>query len=226
MSDQSKPYKPNVQGPKTRKPKAHITLAQWEEIKAAWEMGTKTLSQLSQEYGIRPDSLCTKLKRAGVKKGARAHEIGEAARQATISQGELNAQRAVSVREQVFQYSDAIAKLTMKKVVDKSKDNTPGALEAIEGDIKVLHRAMDTIAKSRNERWIVLGLDKMELGDDDLPALVIGEMTADQIAEVQAELETVRDGLEEDEAESLEDEGDFEGDVDDLPELENVDDDQ
>lgn len=160
-----------------------LTDVEWAEIVSYWEMGTKTLAELSIQYGKHPLSIQQRLKKAGIVKGSKAYEAGDIVRSNILGKAEIDAKRVVETKEQHYAYSEALAKLTMKLVIEGQ--SKPGGLASVEDSIKTLERAAKVVAVTRAERWRILGLDKIEDTPADIPHLMVGEMTAEDIKRAQ-----------------------------------------
>lgn len=177
--------------------RARLTDAEWERVKALWESGTVKLRELAEEFGVRIDSLQKRLKAEGVVKGARAYEQGEAVREKVKSDAERQVERIGHTKEQHYQYTEALAKLTMQTVLDaRSGHKSFGSVDA---DLAALGKAMKVIALARQERYALLGLDKEDANPDELPELLVSELTPDQIEKIRRGMEQnhVDDGLDE-----------------------------
>ena len=170
-----------------------LTATQWEEIKAHWAMGTKTIDELGRMYQKDAVHLWRRLRDAGIKKGQDAPQAGDNVRAAVIDQSKTDARRIVETKEQSYAYVEGLSKLIMSKIVDANRN---GKLGSIEGEIKTLERAMNAIARGRSERWVLLGLDKLKDDDAEIPELIVQEMTAKEIEKAkrqfnQSELDDV-----------------------------------
>lgn len=152
-----------------------LTGVEWAEIVSYWEMGTKTLEELAVQYGKHPGSLQARLKGAGIVKGSRAVEAGDIVRAKVLGRAEIDAKRVVETKEQHYAYSEALAKLTMKIVIEAQ--SAPGGLAAVEDRLKTLERAAKIVSVTRAERWRILGLEKIMEQPGEIPELYVSEMT-------------------------------------------------
>ena len=79
----------------------------------------------------------------------------------------------------------AIGKLVFKEIVEAKNDGH--AISTRVNNLKALDVAMTTLKKAREERYAVLGLDRDDfVASEDLPELVISELTAEQIEKMRA----------------------------------------
>lgn len=168
----------------------HLKPAEWETIKALYEAGTATIDELATQFEVKPDTLRKRLKREGVVKGSRSEQVAEAAASAAADAAREQAERMVrrigETKEQHYQYAEAIAKVTMKTIV--AAQNKGQALAAIEGDLSALQRAMKTLETARKERWAILGLDNDDGNPEDVPELLVSELTEEQVREIQEQM--------------------------------------
>lgn len=167
--------------------KRPLTDVEWAEIRAYWELGTKSLGDLAKMYNRSAPTIWSRLKREKIKKGIRAVEAGNIVRSKVLGRADIDAKRAVETKEQHYAYAEALAKLAMKIIVDAKADNRK--LSSVEGDLKSLERASNIVARARDERWKILGLDKIIDKDSDLPDLVVTEMTPKDIQKAREQFD-------------------------------------
>lgn len=162
-----------------------LSPADWAQIKEFWELGTHSLQQLSDMFGIRRGSIHEKLKRDGVQKGSRAAEVAAMANSKVEEEAEKRVKRISETKEQHYQWSEALGKLVMNTVIN-AKNN--GRLMTADPDLTALNKAAKTLEVVRKERWAILGLDKEDGDPEDIPEFMISELTAEQIAELHASM--------------------------------------
>lgn len=171
-----------------------LTALQWEEVKTLWELGANSLSQLSAKYGVRADTLQKRLKDAGVEKGAKAHLLAEAATDATVSAAKdeaseraiLHTQRINETKDAHYRYAEALAKLVMEEIISAKRDSKAFAL--VDNNIAALGKAAKSLQILRSERFVLLGLDKEDADPDDMPELLVTELTPEMIEQMQREM--------------------------------------
>lgn len=167
-----------------------LTPAEWAQIKLFWERGTHTLSDLSEMFGIRADTIQRRLKQDGVEKGARAHEAAE---EAQVAAEEEMARQAVETMRRIqdtkdshYKWNEAIGKMVMQELVDARGKNQPvGARDA---NLAALNKAAKTLETVRKERYTLLGLDKEDGDPEEMDELIVSELTPDQIERMRAEM--------------------------------------
>lgn len=173
-----------------------LSPAQWEQVKLYWEMGTHTLAQLSTEFGIRADTIQRRLKADGVEKGAKAHEVASATKDAAqdelAKQAAENLQRIHSTKDDHYKWAEAIAKLVMAEIIDAKTSKS--AISLKDANITALGKAAKTLEVLRKERYAILNLDKDDGDPDEMPELIISELSEDQIKEIQDAMRGVQSG--------------------------------
>lgn len=173
--------------------RGRLSQAQWREIELLWESGDITLKELSEKYGKSTDTIYAHFKSKGIKRGARAEELRKIAdslaKQKAQEESHIISERIRNTKEQHYKMAEAIGKLVFKEVLQVQSSGSK--YREIQQDLKSLHVAMETLKKVREERWVVLGLDKDVVDEDSLPELIMSTMTAEQA-------QALRDAQEED----------------------------
>lgn len=164
-----------------------LSPAEWEQVKLYWEMGTHSLSQLADEFGIRADTIQKRLKADGIEKGARAHEVASATRESAknelAEQAAENLKRVHSTKDDHYKWAEALAKLLMSEIVDAKQTGT--AIGARDANITTLGKAAKTLEVLRKERYAILNLNKDDGDPDEMPELIISELNEEQIRDIQ-----------------------------------------
>lgn len=161
-----------------------------------YERGEKNLRQLAEQFGVSPQAIQKGLKSRGIERASRLAEVSNEVDDAARKERERQIQMANATRENYAKWYDAIAKLTMKKVIDA---NTNGNMSALNADIITLKNATAILEKARSESWVILGIEELLGENAELPDLNVGEYT-------EAELEQIREGNEASYLEGFEDE--------------------
>lgn len=161
---------------------------QWAEMEALWELGEITRDEIAKRLDVTPTAVTMHMKKAGVVRGAKAEEhrrkISDAATDAATADAAVYAQRIKETKDVHYQMSQALAGMAFREILNAQRDKAP--LSVATSNLKALDAAVTVIAKARQERWAVLGLDRPDAVDtNELPALVIEELTADQIEELR-----------------------------------------
>lgn len=165
-----------------RKSGKRLTESEFAQVKAMWELGTATLQEMSDQFGITIAALHRRLKRAGVERGSRAHEAAKGVEDTVQDTARKNTQRVTETKEQHYRYAEAIAQMTMQTIVQARKAGK--AIATSDGDLSALNKAARTLEIVRRERYTVLGLDSDDGDPTETDELLISEMTDEQIAQL------------------------------------------
>lgn len=161
---------------------------QWAEAEALWELGEATRDEIAKKLNVTPTAVTMHMKKVGCVRGSRAEEhrkrVSEEVAEAALSDATVHAQRIKETKDDHYVMASALAKLAWGEIRQAKQDRSP--LSVVTSNIKAIEAAMNVIAKARIERWAVLGLDRPDAVDtNELPSLVIEELTADQIEELR-----------------------------------------
>lgn len=170
-----------------------LTISQWEQIVVLWELGKATVEDLSVMFGVSTVSIRKGLKKRGAVKGIRSHEIAASAVEAAKSDAQKNMERIAQMKERFINYTDLIAKLTIKELSDATKGGVP--LSTKRHDLQTLQRAASIISTVRNENYHLLGLYDENTITDELPEVGITEYTADEIEKIQRGFDEVEETI-------------------------------
>jgi hypothetical protein len=160
----------------------------WAEAEALWESGSVTMEDLVEKFGVSRQSLSRKFKLKGSSKSVKVEETKKAVAaeiiKTSIDEASILAARIKETKEQHYKMSSMIAQLSWQEILKAKNDGVPVATAL--NNLKALDTAMNIQKKAREERWVVLGLDKLTSEDDEgLPELVVSELTAEQIQELR-----------------------------------------
>ena len=185
MSESSLPINPKQK---------RLTDAEWAEACALWETGEFRLDDLSAKYGVTRESLSRGLSKRGAIKGASASDhaarVAEEVKKAAQEDAAVLAKRIRETKENSYEWIMALTRMTMNEVVSAAKRKE--AVGTKLNNLKALERAMKTVALGSAEMYRILGLDKNDVDESELPELTIAEMTADEIIQVR---QAVKDPL-------------------------------
>lgn len=157
---------------------------EWAQATALYRAGEATLEELGKKFNRHPQSFAQYFSRRGIKKGDQAHKhakkVEEAVEKQAIKDAALIAARIRETKEEHYKMASGLAKLTWAEVLKAKQDGVPVSTALV--NLKALDTAMSVLKKAREERYSVLGLDRPDAVDEnDVPELVISELTADQI---------------------------------------------
>lgn len=160
-----------------------LTPKEWAKLGALWEIGNHSLEQLNQMSGIAKETISRKLKRLGYVKGARAMEhaerVAERMHKAAEADVSVIANRIKQTKENHYDWSAALARMTMAEIAEAKQKNRP--LATTLPNLKAIEKAMSVLEMSRKERFAVLGVDKVENEANDLPDLLVEELSAEEV---------------------------------------------
>ncbi|MCJ8600999.1 DNA-binding protein [Klebsiella pneumoniae] len=190
----------------TTEEKGRLTPTQWAEAEALWASGEFTLTQLEERFGVRRETLSRRFKKKGVEKGRDL--AGRLVSEALKSDAEIRTRERLDKienrRDQYDKWAFTIAGLTMREIAEARREER--SLTMVEGNIKALQRASVTLNKCWDVASRALNMDKTDTVDDDMPALMFGELTDSQVRQLRAAEEDVEDIAGDEELEALEEE--------------------
>jgi AcrR family transcriptional regulator len=161
--------------------------AEWAVIDEQYELGTKGVTELADEYGVSRQTISKHFKDKSIVRGSRAHELAAKtaqAAQAAAQQIERYSDRRVAwIEETRLQGYNALkqaALLLNKKMMDVYK--TPGASPAAAmDDLKALRLYQQAMIDNFDFRLNRL-LNADEIADENaLPQLRIEDLTKDDV---------------------------------------------
>lgn len=160
------------------------TASEWAKAEALWATGDVTLDDLANIVGVSTTSVSLHMKKNKITKGEKADEhrkkVAEKVAEEALGDVSEHSQRIKETKDEHYNLSKAIAKLTWQEIKKAKQNGTP--LGAIQPSLKSLEIAMNIITKAQQSRWQILGLDRPDAVDDsELPELVISELTATDI---------------------------------------------
>lgn len=161
---------------------------QWAEAEALWELGEATRDEIAKKLDVSPTAVSLHMKKRGVVRGSKAEEhrkrIAEQVTDAASADAAIYAQRIKETKDEHYKMSAHLARLAWEELSKCKKDGSP--LSVAQSNLKAIEAAVNVISKARQERWAILGLDRPDAVDtNELPALVIEELTADQIEDLR-----------------------------------------
>ena len=166
----------------------YLTPKQWAEAEALWESGNVTLDDLVKKFGRARSTFERHFSKHKVTRGAKAaatkKRVEEVIVKAAVDDAMILAARVRETKEDHYKMSSGIGKLIWREILNAEKAGAP--LATALNNIKALKEAATGLKAVREERWAVLGLDRPDAVDpDELPELVISELTADQVQELR-----------------------------------------
>lgn len=165
----------------------HVKPGERAEIAALYRTGNYSIEDLCKKTKRSKVTIMRIIKEEGAVKGSAAaktkEKVTEKIERSILNEAEIIANRVRETKDEHYKMSAAIAKITYKTVADAARANK--AMATIVNDLKALKSAAEIIEITRKTRYTTLGIND-EKGDDDdeLPALMIQELTAEQIEEM------------------------------------------
>lgn len=161
-----------------------LTPRQWASVEAAYMAGTMTQQRLAEKFGVSKRAIQRHMTNKKIVAGGKAEEHREAVineiGKSQIDDAQVLAARIRETKEEHYKMVAGLGKLTWAEVLKAKSDGAP--ISVAMNNLKALNEAIKNIKMVREEKWAVLGLDKDTFIDEDgLPALVISELTAEQV---------------------------------------------
>lgn len=171
-----------------------LTKNQWATARAKWETGEFTLAQLSEEFGISRESLSRRFTKDGSVKGSKKieREIRDRLAAPSINEMEETARKIKQTKQEGYDTARSIAQLVGRTLMKAQTEGKPFGNYV--KDFQALKAAAEAFKLSRTERWEILGLDKDIALDDEMPELVVRDLTEGEIVMMrqgQAQSETL-----------------------------------
>jgi hypothetical protein len=165
-----------------------MTSRDWARCRALWERGDTTYKELCARYGRSYKSFERHFKKHGIVKGAKAaalkEKVAEAMAVEDVNDAQLLAMRIKETKEEHYKMASALGRLSWNEILQAKKDGR--AVSTALANLKALHAATVNLKIVREERFAILGLDRTDAVDlDQIPELIIRELTAEQIEELR-----------------------------------------
>lgn len=165
---------------------ARLSPTTWAEIDALWSTGEPTLAELADRYGVTTRALQSHFSKRGVVKGsaakALATKITERVLTAALPDEDATTQRALEVRESAYANAVMIEAMIVDRLRTAAAD--PTTTFATSASVKMLGVAAAALERLHGLKRAALGLNDDSLLDDDLPVLILHDLSAEEIAEM------------------------------------------
>lgn len=163
-----------------------LSPATWAEIDALWSTGEPTLAELADRYGCTERALQAHFAKNGVTKGsaakALAGRVTERVLAATLPDEDVTTQRALEVRESAYANAVMIETMIVARLHAAAAD--PATTFAAAASVKMLGVAAAALERLHGLKRAALGLGDDDYRDDDLPVLVLHDLSAEEITEM------------------------------------------
>lgn len=174
----------NASGEKRRR----LSPAQWIAISEAYELGTKGITELAEEYGVSRQTISNFFKKNGVQRGSKAQQIAQANAQAAAAASAKVAERYAEKRAewieetriQGYNNLKQAATLLNRRIIEIYK--TPGAAPAAAmDDIKALKLYQSALIENFNFRLEGILRANEIVDENNLPSLEISDLTEEDL---------------------------------------------
>jgi hypothetical protein len=172
---------------KTKRKYQRLAPSTWAKICGEWEIGDATLPELADRFGVNTRTLQAHFAKHAVAKGAKAAELASAVKEGLfkLELGDKDdlTQRAKETRESAYRNAVTVEALIMAQLELAQKD--PSQAFKAAGAVKLLSLAAAGLERLHNLKWTALGMNKDSVISDDLPKLIIQDLTEQEIKEMQ-----------------------------------------
>ena len=160
----------------------------WTEICGLWEVGDVTLPELAERYSVNARTLQAQFAKRKVIKGSKAAELAAVVMKEVVK-GELGdkdtiTHRARETREAAYINATIVEQLVMAQLALAQKDPTHAHKAATA--MKTLSLAAATLERTQTVKWHALGLDHENALPDELPELIIRDLSKEELTAFQA----------------------------------------
>lgn len=167
--------------------KRRLTPKEWAKAEAMYESGEYTLEAIASEFGVHTLTVQRHMAKEGIEKGSRADEVKrrvvEKMNEEIDEDAEILKKRIRETKEQHYRLNQAIDLGIQHEIVSAKQEGRAPA-SAI-NNVKALKLMAETLKITRENRYVVLGLNDESLDTEELPTLEIREMFDYEIAEIR-----------------------------------------
>lgn len=161
--------------------------AEWAEAEAAWASGAVSLPELSHRFGTTERGLQARFARRGIEKGeaakALAAQVIARVAEEQVSQVSTLAERAATIREVTYANAAKVERAIMDRLDAAAAD--PAQTFAAAAAIKMLTNAASALERLHSLKRSALGISDDDVNDDEIPVLVIRDMTDREIEDMR-----------------------------------------
>lgn len=178
-----------MSSPKKRR---KLTEAEWTKIVTLWELGQATQEELANMFDCTKQAIYMGLRNRGSVKGSKRHIVGDSMIEAAKSDAARQVEEIDSMKQRYIQYADLLAKLLIKAISDKAKSGLP--VSDAKEDVVTLQKAAAAMETLRSSNYHLYGLNDPDQVTDEMPEIVMTEMTAEEIEAINKNFEIDDDG--------------------------------
>jgi len=161
------------------------------QIKALWESGEFTLSELAAKFNRNGDSLSRYFSERGIVKGAKAEEYAKEIERKIFEDlmgdtGKI-AKKVKTLKEDYLTRFDIAKKLTHNEIANVQKNKL--SMAAALPNLRAIKEYIGILSACRAEEYDLLGVLELEsrVEHSDLPELIISELTGKDIERMRLE---------------------------------------
>jgi len=179
--------------------------SQEAELQSLWESGEFTLRELSDKFNRAPETLSRYFSSRGIEKGAKAEEFAKKVNDRILEElmgdaGET-ARKIKTMKDEAIQRHEVILKMTQQEIAIVKQKGLP--LQNALPNIRALKEWQSILETARKEMYTLLNAEEFEsrIEQDDVPELVVSELTAEDIKELrrtQLEISSLEEGASDD----------------------------
>ncbi|GJD31901.1 hypothetical protein PMNALOAF_3165 [Methylobacterium adhaesivum] len=161
--------------------------AEWAEAEAVWASGAASLPELSHRFGTSERGLQARFARRGIEKGQAAKAlaaqvVARVAEEQAAQVGTL-AERATTIREATYAHAVKVEGMIVARLDAAAAD--PAQTFAAAAAIKMLTNAASALERLHSLKRSALGISDDDVNDDEIPVLVIRDMTDTEIEDMR-----------------------------------------
>lgn len=161
--------------------------AEWAEAEAAWASGSATLPELAHRFGATERALQSHFAKRGLEKGqaakALAAQVVARVQQEQAADLDTLVERATAIREVAYANAVKVERMIVDRLDAAAAD--PGQTFAAATAVKMLVNAAAALERLHSLKRSALGISDDDVNDDEMPVLVIRDMTRGEIEDMR-----------------------------------------
>ena len=132
------------------------------------------------------------LKARGAVRNSKAHLVGEAALEAAKSEASKRIEKVENMKDQYIKYANFLAQIMMKAINEKVQDRRP--VSDAKDEVITIQKAAAALETLRSSNYHLYGLNDPDQINEEIPDMILTEMTADEIEEINRNFENIDGG--------------------------------
>lgn len=177
--------------------KPNLKPSQWAEAEALWESGEVTLRELAKRLDRDPSMISRHMTLNNVIQGSKAEEYSRMIREKIAAElsgdaGE-NAKKIKEMKEEYLKYTAAVNTLAWNEMVTAKQKGLP--MQAVFPNLKSIKELMSIFALTKTTNWELMNIIEFEqkFEKEDIPELLISELTSEDIEQMRRDQLQVSD---------------------------------